>query len=300
MKVLITGAFGMIGRELIKELEDAGDELRLLDRLRPEDATCFVPGQTERAKMPVETHWPWLEGDILDIPTVAKAVAGMDAVVNLAAAVTGLPEFGPDTMRLNVVGTYIVLDEARKAGVKRCLCASSINAFGTFYWRLSGRPPVYTKMPLDETFHPVPEDSYSLGKLCNELTCEAFNRAFGITTAAFRFAAVGGEEWYQNFRKDGIQPTKEWSDDLYQWVHVKDIVAGICRALEFADLPGHGVYTLSAPDTRCPEPTMELLAKFRPDLARTVDPPLKGREPLLSISRAQKAFGYSPKHRLID
>ena len=93
----------------------------------------------------------------------------------------------------------------------------------------------------------------------------------------------------------------EWDQMIRSCLdHVRDIVAGIRRALEFADLPGHGVYTLSAPDTRCPEPTMELLEKFRPDLARTVDPPLKGREPLLSISRAQKAFGYSPKHRLID
>ena len=37
---------------------------------------------------------------------------------------------------------------------------------------------------------------------------------------------------------------------------------------------------------------MELLARFRPDLAATVDPPLEGRAPLLSIDRARRTFGY--------
>jgi hypothetical protein len=43
---------------------------------------------------------------------------------------------------------------------------------------------------------------------------------------------------------------------------------------------------------------MELLARFRPDLAATVDPPLQGRAPLLSIDRARRTFGYDPTLRL--
>src|SRR5437773_2119301 len=79
---------------------------------------------------------------------------------------------------------------ARLAGVRRFFCASSINAFGTFFWRLSGKPVIYRKLPLDESFAPVPEDPYSLSKWVNELTCDAFHRAYGITTAAFRFAGI--------------------------------------------------------------------------------------------------------------
>jgi nucleoside-diphosphate-sugar epimerase len=87
---------------------------------------------------------------------------------------------------------------------------------------------------------------------------------------------------------------------LYQWVHVEDISRGIRQALEADSLKGFGVFTLSAADTRCPEPTMELLEKFRPDLAETVRTPLEGRAPLLSIEKAKKAFGYDPKYRLGD
>ena len=39
--------------------------------------------------------------------------------------------------------------------------------------------------------------------------------------------------------------TEAWSDDLYQYVHVNDVVAGLRQALEHADLPPLGVYTLA-------------------------------------------------------
>ena len=298
MKILITGACGWVSRRLIEELETRGHELRLLDYCQPEDATLFVPGSAERQRMPLQTKWPFVKADITDAAAMRQAVEGMDAVIHLAAAVTGLPEHGVKTFHVNACGTYIILDACRLAGVKRFLCASSINAFGTIYWRVSGKPPVYAKMPLDEEFPPVPEDAYSLSKYVNELTCEAFHRGFGITTAAFRFAGVWPEKWHEDARKNGLKATTAWSDDLYQWVHRYDVCLGIRQALECPTLPGFGAYTLSGPDTRCPEPTMELLRKFRPDLAATVNPPLQGRAPLMCIDKARRAFGYAPQYRL--
>ena len=137
----------------------------------------------------------------------------------------------------------------------------------------------------------------NLSKFVNEHTAAAFHRAFGITTAAFRFAGISSAERYEEV-KNSMAPTTAWSDDLYQWGHIADIVSGIRQALEAPDLPGHGVYTLAAGDTRCPEPTMELLERFRPDLVGRLTRPLEGRAPLLSIRRAQEAFGYSPEYRL--
>ncbi|MCL5997416.1 MAG: NAD(P)-dependent oxidoreductase [Chloroflexi bacterium] len=298
MKILITGACGMVARALIKELEPK-HELRLFDRVGPSEATMFVPGSGERAKVPFKTEWPFVVADLMDETAVRNAVEGVDAVVHLAASVSGLPEFGVETMRINVVGTYLMLDVCRKAGVKRFTCASSVNAFGTIYWRLSGKPPVYTSMPLTESYPPVPEDAYSLSKYVNEETCAAFHRAYGITTAAFRFAGVWSVEMYEKALAKGFAPTAAWSDDLFQWVHLYDIATGIRQALEAPDLPGHGAYYLGAADTRCPEPSMDILRKFRPDLADHVTEPLEGRASLVSIRRAQQAFGYAPKYRLM-
>ncbi len=297
MNVLITGGLGFVARHVTAALEKSGHTIRLLDRVNPEDATVFVPGKAERQHSPFKSKWPYVKAEITDLNAMRAACEGVDAVIHLAAATTGLPEHGKAIMEANVIGTYVTLDAARLSGVKRFLCASSINAFGTIYWRLSGKAPVYDRMPLDETFHCVPEDPYSLSKLVNEETCAAFHRAYGIITAAFRFSGVRTNEDYEWLRKN-MKPTTQWHDDLYTWVHVEDIASGVLAALEAETLPGFGAYTLASPDTYCPEPTMEILRKFRPDLAKTVIEPLEGRETLMSIRRAQRTFGYAPKYRL--
>lgn len=296
MKILITGGAGWLGRNLTAALE-AEHEVRLVDNVDPAEATLFVPGQPERVKVPLDTRHPYVRADILDLDAMQAAAEGMDAIVHLAAIPTGLPEQGKAIMQVNAVGTYVVLDAARLVGVKRVFCASSINAFGTIYWRLSGKPAPYTSMPLTEDFPPVPEDPYSLSKHMNEDTCAAFTRAYGLTTAAFRFAGVWTDEMYRQ-RRAHLEPTTGWSDDLFQWVHVDDIAQGLKAALECATLPEFGVYTLSGPDTRCPEPTLEILERFRPDLE--VTEPLPGRAPLMSIRKAQEAFGYDPRYRLAE
>ena len=300
MKIAITGACGFLGRELIKGLESHGHELALLDSVDPAEATAFVPGSGERERRPMTASWPYHRAQVTDAEAVVRALEGAAAVVHLAAGVTGIPEKGIETMHVNVCGTYAVLDAARRCDVKRVICASSINAFGTFYWRLSGKPVDYHRLPLDESFDPVPEDPYSLSKLCNEHTCAAFSRAYGMTTAALRFAGVMSTAEYEAKKTAGPPATLAWSEDLFCWVHVTDIVTGVRMVLEAPDLPAFGVYTLSAADTRCPEPTMELLHRFKPEWADRVASPLVGRAPLLSIRRASETFGYSPLFRLGD
>jgi UDP-glucose 4-epimerase len=298
MNVLITGAAGWLARHVVEVLQQK-HQLRLLDRVDPNEATIFVPFTPERVAAPLKTDWPYLRAEIDDEPAMLKACEGIDAIIHLAAATTGLPEHGKAIMHANVTGTYVVLDAARKSGTKRVLAASSINTFGTFYWRISGKPVVHERLPLDESAEPVPEDPYSLSKFCNEHTLAAFSRAYDLTTAAFRFAGVWPDEMVQTTRAKR-EPTQEWSHDLFQWVHVNDIAEGIAKALECETLPSHGVYTLAAPDTRCPEPTMELIERLRPDLKSRLVAPLPGRSPLVSIERARNAFGYAPSRRMFE
>ena len=265
----------------------------------PGDATMFVPGSAERKAEPIRPQWPCTTADVTDAARIQAAAQGMDAIIHLAAVPYGNPDAGIETFRTNAPGTFVVLDAARGAGVQRVLAASGINAFGTFYWRLSGQPVIYTQLPLDENAPPVPEDPYNLSKLVNEETCAAFHRAYqGHDRSPALRGALDEEEMYTRAREGGLAPTTAWSDDLYQWVHIRDIVRGIRLALQAPHLPGHGVYTLGAADTRCPEPTMTVLETFRPDLVTKVTAPLDGRAPLLSVDRARQAFGYAPTYRL--
>jgi nucleoside-diphosphate-sugar epimerase len=295
MRVLITGCCGFVARALIEELSPAHGVV-LFDRVAPHEATMFG-GANGRTPAPFATELPCFTGEITDPEALRPALEGAEAVVHLAADPTGHAEQGISIFRDNALGTYTVLDLARRAGARRFLCASSINAFGTFYWRLSGRPVEWGRLPLTESFAPVPEDPYSLSKLVNEETCAAFHRAYGLTTAAFRFAGVSSDQRYAE-RVGNLQPTTAWDETLWQWVHVRDVARGLRQALECGSLPGHGVYTLAAADTCAREATMDLLERFRPDLAMKVTRPLLGRESLLCTRRAREAFAYAPQYRL--
>ena len=296
MRILITGSCGFIGRELIRELEGR-HELCLLDSVRPEDATMFG-GAAGRIKRPLVTDLPCTIADITDPDQVQPAVEGVDAVIHLAGEPRGIPEIGVHTFKTNALGTFVVLDCAQRAGVKRFLCASSINAYGTIYWRLSGKAVNYRSLPLREDHPPVVEDPYSLSKRVNEETCAAYHRAYGITTAAFRFSGVWSQERFEQFLTDGMPEATEWKEDLWNWVHVRDVVTGLRQAAEAPNLPGFGVYNLNAPDTRAVEPTEWLVRRFKAEYLSRLTEPLPGRTALVSTRAARDAFGYSPSFSL--
>ncbi|UZJ24116.1 NAD-dependent epimerase/dehydratase family protein [Rhodococcus antarcticus] len=106
MKVLVTGASGMLGRGVAQALLERGDDVTVLQR-RPST---------------VDTRQ--VLGDVADAPVVARAVAGCEAVVHLAAKVDVV---GPWTeyARANVDGTRVVVEAARGATVRRLVNVSS-------------------------------------------------------------------------------------------------------------------------------------------------------------------------------
>jgi dTDP-4-dehydrorhamnose reductase len=117
MKILITGACGMIARALVKELEPK-HELVLLDRIDPAEATVFVPGSAERAPAPLKVDWPFIKAEILDDAAIRATFAQVhpDAVVHLAAGVTGLPEVGVERERIR---DDLLAPERTAAGVSQ-------------------------------------------------------------------------------------------------------------------------------------------------------------------------------------
>jgi len=116
----------------------------------------FVPGKTDRQRAPFVTTWPCRQDDVTDPAAMLRAAEGMDAMIHLAAAVTDFPSSAARRSGPTARAPGRRSTQCRKAGVRRYLCASSINAFGTIYWRLSGKPSPYTSMPLTEAFEPVP------------------------------------------------------------------------------------------------------------------------------------------------
>ena len=106
MKVLVTGSAGTVGRPLCDELRRRGHAVRGFDRAPTPDVADAVVA------------------DVADGAAVNAAMAGVDALVHLAAQPHDRPF--PELLEPNVVGLYNVMDAGRAHAVKRVVLASSM------------------------------------------------------------------------------------------------------------------------------------------------------------------------------
>jgi UDP-glucose 4-epimerase len=299
--VAITGAGGAIGRRLTARLAEVHD-LVLIDSVAPENASVYDPTSPGvRRAAPIVPDWPYHQVDILELDGLVSALSQVDAVVHLAGSPTGEWDNAIEIMRVNALGTMSVHEAARRSSVRRVVTASSINAFGSFFWRVSDEPPVRERLPLAEDEGRIPEDPYSLSKGVAEDIGATYSRAFGMETVALRFAGVWSPERYETAVTSGLPQTTAWADDLFQWVHVDDVVDGLALSLTapFTEpFSAAGAITLSAADTKAPEPTLELIRRYRPELETHLREELPGRASLLSIARARSVLGYAPRFAL--
>ena len=182
---LITGGCGFIGINLIDALLSCSEtptRIRVLDDLSVgtrEDLAkvcSFTDGLNSGGKVEL------VEGCITNIDATISAATGSDIIVHLAAN-TGV---GPSIqnprqdMDFNVVGTFNMLEAARKAKCSRFVFASS------------RAPAGEVEPPIHEELAPHPVSPYGASKLAGEGYCSAYAKSFGLDTVALRFGNVYG------------------------------------------------------------------------------------------------------------
>src|SRR4249919_736076 len=139
MKVVVTGGSGLIGSYVVKELQSTGHQVLNFDTVPSRDAK-------------IET----VLGDIGDLSQLEAALEGSDAVCHLAAIPARKPRpLWHDIMRVNVMGTYNVLEAAARNYVGKVVMASSICAEGWYTSFPITNHPEY--LPVDEE-HPARPD----------------------------------------------------------------------------------------------------------------------------------------------
>jgi len=171
---LVTGGAGFIGSNIVEELVRRKKEVRVIDSL--------ITGKMENLK-PFLGDITFIKGDIRDRKALRKALKGVDYVIH-QAALRSVPKSVDDpftTNDINVNGTLNVLFEAKAAGVKRVVYASSSSAYGDA-----------KQFPQKETHLPVPISPYGVSKLAAENYCVTFAKTFGLETVSLRYFNVFG------------------------------------------------------------------------------------------------------------
>ncbi|MEV6846620.1 NAD-dependent epimerase/dehydratase family protein [Actinoplanes sp. NPDC051411] len=213
MRILVTGGAGFIGRRVVGLLTTAGHGVRVLDALLPD---THSEQQPPRFPDGVE----FIEGDLRDPDTVARALRGIELVSHHAAVVGRGREMldAPHHVSCNDLGTANLLAAMTGAGIGRLLLAGTVAIYGDSNYDCPehGRvkPPRRTRADLDRgRFEPrcgrcgadlrdsavteddvvdPPRNIYAITKLTQEYLCEAWARETGAQAIALRYHNVYG------------------------------------------------------------------------------------------------------------
>ena len=177
-RYLVTGGAGFIGSHIVSALLLRGASVRVLDNFssgKPENLEAVAQGAGQRLEV--------IPGDLRDPAAVAGAVRGVDAIFHEAAFVS-VPESMDkpgECFEVNVGGTCLLFEAARKAGVRRVVIASSAAVYGDS-----------DRLPLTETEPARPLSPYAASKSADELYAAMYTQAFGLEVAALRYFNVFG------------------------------------------------------------------------------------------------------------
>lgn len=170
MQVLITGGAGFIGSHTVDAALAAGWKVRVLDNLSNGDI-ANIPANVD-----------FIKADITDEHIVERAMADCHAVIHLAALVSvPLSLHDPiGTYHVNTTGTAVVLDAARRNGVRRFVLASTCAVYGNQPAREDGDTSVQPLVP------------YAASKLMAEQWVRLYSRTYAMQTVILRYFNVYG------------------------------------------------------------------------------------------------------------
>ena len=190
MRIAVTGATGFLGRYIVARLAEAGHRLRCWHR-QGSDLSGF--GAAADA---IE----WLPGELGDASAIRELVDGVEALVHAAllrpgdagfvgSAKTDLPAF----LQANLMGSLKLFQEAKEAGVKRCIFISTCAVHDV----------ILGDRPLDET-HPLwPKSHYGAHKAALEAFVHSYGMGEGWPICAVRPTGIYGlahppqdSKWY--------------------------------------------------------------------------------------------------------
>lgn len=287
MRVLFTGGTGKAGRHALPYLHDRGYHLLNFD-LQPFAHPAI----------------PTLVGDITDGAQVFNAMTShfdrdglgagqapgpVDAVVHFAAVPRILINPDNETFRINVMGTYNVIEAAMKLGIRKVVIASSETTYGVCF--AEGDKDFHC-FPLEEDYDVDPMDSYGLSKVVNEKTARAFAARFGADIYALRIGNVIEPHEYGQFPGFVADPPSR-KRNAWSYIDARDLAEIVHLCLQRDGL-GFQVFNAVNDTITADKPTASFLAQWCPGTPVTRG--LAGQEAPLSNRKAREVLGFKEQH----
>ena len=286
-RILFTGGSGKAGRHVLPWLQAHGYELLNFD-LKAIDHPSI----------------PSLIGDVTDAGQVFNAMTShfgreglrrgdrlrpVDAVVHFAAVPRILINTDNETFRVNVMGTYNVIEAAMKLGIRKVIIASSETTYGVCF---AEGDKQFHSFPLEEDYDVDPMDSYGLSKVCNEKTARTFAERFGADIYALRIGNVIEPGEYHRFADFVANPMSR-RFNAWSYVDVRDLAQIVHLCLQKHGL-GYQVFNAVNDTITADGPTAEFLSKHCPGVPH--NRPIIGQEAPLSNRKARENLGFREQH----
>lgn len=239
--VLVTGAAGFIGANLVTELIKTVSPIHIVgvDNMNDYYDVSIKEYRLKEIENLVSTtpdaKWSFIKGNIADKPLIDKLFADYkpQVVVNLAAqAGVRYSITNPDVyIEANIIGFYNILEACRYNPVEHLVYASSSSVYGS-----NKKVPYSTEDKVDN-----PVSLYAATKKSNELMAHAYSKLYNIPSTGLRFFTVYGPAGRPDMAYFGFtnKLLKGETIEIFNFgnckrdfTYVDDIVEGIKRVME--------------------------------------------------------------------